>query len=145
LPILASSFRSITAERKETKNAVASVNIDSTPNITSVKERDITLLEKQPTLQVEFEFETKYSPDLGTMKFVGDIIYSTKDAKTIVKGWDKDKKLPQEVDAEIKNFIFKRCLTLGINMSDQLQLPSPLGFPTIMMKKGDDKKTNYIG
>jgi hypothetical protein len=144
LPILAFAFKSVSADRKEVKGQAESINIDSTPMITSVKETDLPMMEKQKGLLIEFEFNTTYKPEIGRMKFAGELMYTGEDLKKIMKDWQKDKKLPVQTDAEVKNFLFKRCLTLAVNISDQLQLPAPLGFPTIMLKK-DDGKTNYIG
>ena len=80
----------------------------------------------------------------------GELVYTSKDAKKIVKEWTKDKKLPIEIDAEIKNYLFRKCLTFSLGITEQLQLPAPIGFPVIVpQKEGEsqepDKKTSYIG
>ena len=50
------------------------------------------------------------------------------------KEWKKNKKLPVNVDIEIKNFLIRKCLTLSVPLSESLQLPPPVIFPIIRKK-----------
>lgn len=143
MPIIGFSISSINAERKNV--TVNRLDINSTPKITSVEERTITVAGKVDALAIGFEFLTAYNPDVGQIKINGELIYtSSENPKKIVKTWNKDKKLPDDVDIEVKNFLFRKCLTIGIDMSENLQLPPPLAFPMIIPKK-EDEKTRYIG
>ena len=141
MPVIGCSIKSIEATRK--KSIIDSMNINSTPRITSVEEKEIDVVGKQSTLLVGFEFESLYSPDVAKIKFVGEIIYAAKNSKDLVKTWKKDGRLPDSIEVEIKNFLFRKCLTLGINLSQELELPPPVVFPIIPPKMKEQPK--YIG
>ncbi len=142
MPVIAFTLKSVTAERK--KQVSARLDVNSVPKIKSVEETELELVGTQPTIDIGFEFETQYKPDVGVIKFVGDLIYTDKDIKGVVKKWKKDGVLPENVDRDVKNYLFKKCLTLGIMLSDELQLPAPLVFPYIM-PKGTEEQAKYIG
>jgi len=144
MPVIGCVIKSIIAERK--KPVEDRLDINSTPNITSIEEKEIEVVGKQSTLIIGFEFESSYKPDVGSIKLVGELVYATKDGKEILKLWKKEEKLPDNVDVEVKNFLFKKCLTLGINLAEELQLPPPIAFPVIvpnLPKKDNEQK--YIG
>ncbi len=133
------NLSSISAERKEVKK-IEKLDVNSAPKIVSVEERTIDVGIKQDTLAIGFEFSTMYSPNIGHIKLKGEVLYVSKDNKKVLKDWKKDKRLPQDVDIEVKNFLFKRCLLLGIDLSDSLQLPLPIVFPTIVPEEGKQTK-----
>ena len=141
MPVIGCSIKSVEAARK--KSAIDGMTINSTPRITSVEEKEIDVVGKQSTLLVGFEFESLYTPDVGKIKFVGEIIYATKNSKDLLKTWKKDVRLPEDTEVEIKNFLFRKCLTLGINLSQELELPPPVVFPIIQPKSRERPK--YIG
>lgn len=139
--IVGFSVKSISAERK--KKPKGRVNINSRPKILSVNEAEKSFLKGKTPLDVEFEFVTKYEPKVGEIKIYGDVFYMGKKMKDTLKSWKKEKKLPKGVDVEIKNFLFRKCLTIGMNLSEDMHLPPPLVFPRIVPKKKVDLR--YIG
>jgi len=141
MPIIGYNISLIQAERRNVQ--AKKIDISSTPRINSVIERDMAFPAKQSALAVSFEFKTNYNPDIGQIRFVGELLYTDKNTKKVLEFWDKKNKLPDNVDMEIKNFLFRKCLTLGINISESLQLPPPIMFPVLMKKKDED--TRYIG
>ena len=147
MPVIGFSLSSVKGERKDVQN-LQKLNVNSTPAIVSIEERPIPFMEGQSSLVMGFEFNTIYEPDIGSIKMSGEVIYSSKDTKKILKEWNKEKKLSIETDAEVKNYLFRKCLTLSLNISEQLQLPAPIGFPVIVPQlenKEPEKKTSYIG
>lgn len=143
MPVIGYSLTSISAEKKSVKS-LQKLDINSTPDVKYVEEKDITIVDKEPALVIGFEFTTTYSPDVGHIKINGELVYSSANNKKIVKEWKKNKKLPTDVDIDVKNFLFRRCLTLGIDLSENLQLPPPLVFPVVVPNK-ENEKTRYIG
>lgn len=139
---------SITSLNASRKSLVAKkIDINSTPRIVDVKEKSMDIPgltgNKQPVLGINFEFETDYKPDIGSIKIAGEIIYTGTDNKKIIKEWDKNKKLPQDVDVEVKNFLLRKCLLLGVSISQEMQLPPPLVIPFMRAKK--EQAPDYIG
>lgn len=135
MPVIGFALKNLKIQRGK-GDVKERVDIDSTPKITAVNERKLEFLGKQLALIVDFEFLTLYKPDFGEIKITGEVTYSTEeDVKKLVKDWEKKKELPQIIDADIKNFLFRKCLTLGVNLSADFQLPPPMGFPVVRPKE----------
>ncbi len=127
---------SISAQRR---NAVAKrIDINSTPRITSVEKRG-------KDLAIGFEFLMAYNPDIGQINIAGELLYRDKGAAAEFKKWKSEGKLSEKVDIEVKNFLFRKCLSLGVALSEQLQLPPPVMFPFLVQKKEQPENTTYIG
>lgn len=141
MPIIGYNISSIVAERKNFQ--AKKIDINSTPKVNSVFERNLTFPIKQDALAISFEFNTTYNPDVGEIKICGELLYSDKNIKKISDYWNKKNQLPDPIDIQIKNFLFRKCLTLGISISENLQLPPPVMFPIVTQNK--EENTNYIG
>jgi hypothetical protein len=129
-------------EAKRTGEISGRLDISSTPKIKDVKEKEINLAGKKKVVSVEFEFITEYKPSVAEIKISGEVYYVGKE-KDALKEWKRNKKLPVGIDVEVKNFLFRKCLILGINLSQDMQLPPPIMFPMVVPKKEEEKK--YIG
>ncbi len=145
MPIMGYNILSMDANRSQKGPAAAKIDVSSTVKISSVDEKVINIPEKMETLNVRFEFTTDYKPDLASIKLVGEVVFIDKNSKNILKIWNKTKKLPEDTDLEIKNFLFRKCLTLGMLLSQELQLPPPLVFPVFTKQNTSEDETKYIG
>ena len=142
--IIGFSIRSISAERKSIPRG--RIDINSSPKIVSVSKSKSGFLRREKPLSIQFEFVTKYEPKVAEIKIEGNVFYYGKNMKKVIKTWEKEKKFPKEVDMEIKNFLFRKCLIIGINLSENMQLPPPLIFPRIIPKKeAPREELRYIG
>ena len=146
--IVGFSIRTITAERKNP--AKGRVDINSTPKILSVIKSKDKFMKKENPLNIEFEFVTRYEPNVGTIRISGNMLYVGKKMNDTLKSWEKNRKIPKEVEIEIKNFLFRKCLTIGVNLSENMQLPPPLIFPRVMSKPArvvskSEEDLSYIG
>jgi len=106
-----------------------------------VKEANVPTLKKK-ALSLDFDFVTKYSPDMGEVKISGDIMYLTDKNAQILKQWKKEKKLPEDVSIEILNHLFRRCLIKITYIAEDLQLPPPIAMPRVKPKT---EEASYIG
>jgi hypothetical protein len=140
--ILGYNFARIEATRN--KEISGNLNISSSVKITSVEEKEIEFLNKQKVLEIGFEFLVEYKEGFGKIEMHGSLLYDGKDIKDASKMWKKDKKLPESIDLEVKNFLFKKCLTLAILLADEIRFPSPLPFPMIVPSRKEESKS-YIG
>ena len=143
--IVGFSIKSIVAERKNIPKG--RIDINSTPKIVSITKSKREFINKDTPLSIEFEFFTRYEPDIGIIKIMGNVFYISKKMNDIIKTWNKEKKIRKEVDMEIKNFLFRKCLSIGLNLSENMQLPPPLMFPRVVPKTFLNKKADlkYIG
>ena len=139
--IVGFGIKLISAERKNIPRG--RIDINSTPKIISVDWPDIKVFTEKKPVNIEFEFITRYEPDVAEIKICGYVLYLDKKNKDLIKKWKNSKIFPKEVDMEVKNFLFRKCLTLGVNLSENMQLPPPLIFPRVVQKKEGDLR--YIG
>jgi len=145
LPIIGFHIRFISAVKKSLPKG--RIDVNSTPSIVSVNKTQIGFKEKEDALDIGFNFVTKYEPDLGEIKIEGNVMYVGSKMKETLNSWKKEKKLAPEVDVEVKNFIFRKCLTIGINLSENMNMPPPLMFPTVVLNKKEKNESDmrYIG
>jgi hypothetical protein len=146
MPIIGYQITLMNAERKNFQ--LKKIDIGSTPKITNVEEKEIKMAEKQQALAIGFEFLTVYKSEgdqVGEIKIVGELLYTEKNLKKILDFWKKKNRLLDQVDIEVKNFLFRKCLTLGIFISENLQLPPPVMFPFLIPRKEKEEETRYIG
>lgn len=139
--IVGFGIKSISAIRKNIPKG--RIDINSNPRFISISKAKGGFLRKNKPLNIEFEFRIKYEPDIGEIKIKGNVFYHGKNLKKILKIWKKEKKIPKEVDIEVKNFLFRKCLTIGVNLTENMQLPPPLIFPRVVPRKKED--LSYIG
>jgi len=138
--IVGFSIKTISADRKDLPRG--RIDINSTPRITSIEESKMGFLNKKP-LSIEFEFITRYEPRIAEIRILGNVLYLGKDIKNTIKLWKEKKVIPKEVDIEIKNFLFRKCLSIGMDLSENMQLPPPLMFPRVVPKQKEE--LTYIG
>ena len=143
MPIVGFHIKSISAKRKTIPKG--RIDINSTPKIVSVTKSKVGLKKKEDSLNISFEFTTEYKPGIAEIKMIGNVMYLGNKVKIGVNMWKKEKKLPREIEVEVKNFLFRKCLSIGIDLSEQMNLPPPLLFPRIMPKKEREADLRYIG
>jgi hypothetical protein len=141
MPVVGLKFDGIDAKRK-IETFKGEMKINTVPKIVSVKEIDVAAIGKK-ALAMGFEFRTEYQPDVADIQVNGEVIYvNDKEKAELLKGWKKDKKLPDAVGIEVLNHLFRHCLLKVSNIAEDLQLPPPLNFP---MVKPKTDQANYIG
>jgi len=131
MPVIGMNFKSI--EAKINKVVKGRIDVNSTPVIKNIEERELNIIGK--ALGIEFEFKTVYNPDVGSIQLTGEILYQTDKAKDILKEWKKNKKLSSEIVVPILNIIFRKCLAKTLTISEDLQLPPPIRFPVVKPKE----------
>ena len=131
MPVIGFSFRSVEANRKKDVMNLE-VKVNSTPKVTNIKEMSIPSLGPgKKALSFDFEFLTKYDPDVAEIKMGGNVIYLSSKSNAILKQWKKEKKIPEDVSVDVLNHLFRRCLIRIANIADDLQLPPPLPMPRV--------------
>ena len=140
--IIGYTFNKIEVSR--VKDISGKVDISSSVKIVSVEEKEIEILEKRKILEIGFDFLVEYKEGFGKIEMSGNLLYDGKEIKDVAKMWKKVMKLPESVDLEVKNFLFKKCLTLAILLADEIRFPSPLPFPMVVSTKKEESK-RYIG
>jgi len=132
MPIVGFVINSLSAGKKG--RIKDKLNVNSVPKITSITSASSDIFKGKKALKINFDFLINYDPKIAEIKMSGTLMYVGSDIKSIQTKWKKNKTLPKNPDMEIKNFLFRKCLTLGLNLSESLQLPPPLFFPRIVPK-----------
>jgi len=140
MPIIGFKFESMEAKRSKAGFG-GEIKINSTPKITSVKEVNVPTIKKK-VLGLGFEFTTKYDPGIGEIKITGEVLYLSDKNALLLKRWKSKKVLPENVNVEVLNHLFRQCLLKISNLADDLQLPPPIQLPRVRPKK---EQESYIG
>ena len=132
--VIGFNFTSVSGHVNE-KNMKGDISINSIPSIESVEKHDLTSLGINEAINIKFKFITSYEPDIGELKFEGDILYQVDDTKKIMKHWKDNNKMDDKVALDVLNTIFRRCLSKAVEMADTLRLPPPIRFPVVTTEK----------
>ncbi len=126
------------------------IEINNNIRISNISEAKLITAKGDKALEIEFEFTSKYEPNLAQLIIVGKAVYVNKEknAKEILKGWEKDKKVPEEYLEEILSGLLMRANVEAVLLSKEINIPPPIPMPrvgkknTSRVKSGDN---SYIG
>lgn len=132
MAVVGFNFTKMHIERKG--DARGKISIKNNVAITDVSTTDMSLGKaKQKGLKISFEFKSFYEPELAEILFEGNILDMQDEKKVdeLQKGWDKDKKLPDNLMEPLVNSILNRCNVQSLLMSKELNLPPPIPMPKV--------------
>jgi hypothetical protein len=141
MTIVGFNFTKLEAEKREPVKG--KININNNVSIKDVEEKKIALAnDKQKVLSFTFEFIAKYDPNVGSIKFTGDVLFmeESKKAKELLDGWKKDKKLPKEIMPGILNTVLNKCNIQALILSEQINLPPPIPLPKLQPAQAAQKQ-----
>jgi hypothetical protein len=126
------NFTKILAERKGA--AKAKVNISNNVALKKVEEAKFSMgAGEQKGIRFEFEFVSRYEPEIGGITLLGDLLYIENDKITAetLKMWAKEKKIPNNVMTPVINTILQRSNIQALILSQEVGLPSPIPLPRV--------------
>lgn len=145
IPVIGINIRSLNAKRN--KNISGNLKINNNPQIKKITKKGINQLNKEG-LGIEFEYnctynqEDKKNPEVANIKISGEILFLTEKTKEVLKEWKENEKLSDKIAVPVLNTIMRKCITKTIDISEDLQLPPPIRFPTA---KKQSETGKYIG
>ena len=134
--IVGLNFKKIELERKDIVKG--NIKINNNVSIKSVEEKDLALGKaKQSGLNFIFEFVSKYEPDVGEIKLIGDVLFldEPKRIKELSAQWKKDKKIDKDVMADVLNNVLNKCNIQALILSQDINLPPPIPLPKVQTKE----------
>ena len=133
MAVIGLTIDKIEAERR---GAAPRVEVRLTPSVTDVEKSKLEGVSEKPkdVLIVKFSFDVSFKPDVGKMKMEGSLIYMG-DVDKAYKEWQKNKKLPENINTEILNFIFRNVTPKAFFIANELQLPPILPVPRIRRRQ----------
>ena len=143
MPIAGYYIKSIDAKKRNV--AKDRIDINTNVNITGMEKATVGIKSKEPSIDISFEFQTRYEPNIGEIRLEGNVMYVGPRVNDALKTWKSEKKILQDVDVEVKNFLLRKCMTIEINLAENMGLPPPIMFPTVVVDKKHEGDTRYIG
>lgn len=134
MPIVNFRIKRISGERNDMEvNESTNVNVSSNFLIVSMekkKSKDIG-----DYLQVNFKFNVKYEPGMGTVDMDGVLWYRNKDLDKVAK--EKKGKIYVQAEAmkEISTTILRDSLLEAMDITRKVRLPIPVSLPKVNVKK----------
>jgi hypothetical protein len=136
MSVIAFNFTKMSVEK--TGEMKGKVNISNNISIADIKNAEINLGGASNVgLRFYFKFTSTYEPAVGKIHLEGDLI-SMQDKKVvdeILKGWKKDKSIPEDVMKSILSTVLNKCNVQALVLSKDLNLPSPIPLPKVDIKK----------
>jgi len=129
MPVVGVILNSI--EAKKIGDMSKGVKINNKITTTNLKEQEIAGITKNGIV-IDFKFRSAYEYESNLVAEIimdGHVFYTGEDTKAIIKFWDKHKNIPEDPHVEILNSVFRRCITRAITLSEDIQLPPPIGMP----------------
>jgi hypothetical protein len=113
------------------------VSINNNVGIKNVELAKININKDKQALKMDFEFKSSYDPKIGVIEILGEIIYLVdKDkADSIMKSWEKNKKLEQDIMTPVLNNVLSKCNIQALILSKDMNLPAPIPLPKVGEKK----------
>ena len=132
MAVVGFNFTKILVEKKTAIKG--KVDIKNNVSVKDVESADFSLgTAKQNALKFTFEFTSDYSPSVGQIMLIGDLLYMDQSSKQeeVLKNWKKSKQVPKETMGEILNTVLMRCNIEALILSRDVNLPPPVQLPKV--------------
>ena len=136
MSVIGFNFTKIVVEKHQAK--AGKVEISNNVGIKKIEESNLKLsTDDKKVLKFDFEFESKYNPDLGSIKLEGNLLnmIPAKDGDEVLKEWKDSKKISHEVMKGVMNTILSKANVQALILSRDVNLPSPIPLPKVNVKK----------
>ncbi|MBS3085394.1 hypothetical protein J4225_01785 [Candidatus Pacearchaeota archaeon] len=135
MKLIGLSFDKISAEKIGEK--LEGVKVDSNIEIIDIKKADFDILkDKEEMLDIKFRQTIQYNPDYAKLEFKGIMLVSLdyKEAKELLKNWQKNKKVPDEFQLTFLNIIIHKSAPKAMQLEEDLGIPFHIPLPRIARK-----------
>lgn len=132
MSIVGFNFMKIVVERRAPLQGT--IEITNNVVITHIEKADLSLAEaKQDGIKFTYQFTSKYSPEIGDITLIGEVLYmdDKEKVKAILAEWEKHKKISQEIMTAVLNTVLERCNIQALILSREVNLPAPIQLPKI--------------
>ena len=112
--------------------AQGNLQIHYNPKVKSVESAQVKSFDEE-VARIEFDFEVQYEAggEVGaSIKLSGNILWNG-DTDKVVKSWEEDEQLPDDVRAPLMNDLYRKCLSQSVGIADTLNLIPPIPTPQV--------------
>lgn len=141
MPVVGINFTKIEGKVNSENLEAPQINVSSAPKITNLVKKDLNMGDIKSVIEMDFEFDVNYSPNVGSINLKGKIMYHDSNPDKIVKAWKEKKQLDENIAVEVMNVVFRQSLTKAIILSGDLRLPPPLRFPIVQPTSKENAKS----
>src|SRR3989338_537032 len=132
MTVVGFNFTKINVERKQPSKV--KINISNNVLIKDIAESNFTIgQDEQKSLNIIFQFNSTYEPNVGSIELVGELIYidDIQRINEVHNLWVEHKKVEKDVMTEILNVVLNRCNIEALILARDINLPSPIPLPKI--------------
>ena len=132
MKIVGFNFKKITVERKG--DSAKGLNINLNAEVKNIEKKTAEIFKNQDTLMFDYEFKVDYEPNFANLLMEGIIfvlVDNNEISKKILKDW-KDKKISEDIKAEVINAIFTKCNLRALQLEEDLNLPPHIPLPRVV-------------
>jgi hypothetical protein len=132
MTIMGINFTKIDVEKKSSPKG--KVNISNNVSLTNIEKVNLNFVDdKNEALKMSFNFESKFEPELGHIKLLGEVIFMAQKSKAeeLLSQWQKDKKIDADVMTVVLNNVLNKCNIEALILSKEIGLPAPIPLPKI--------------
>lgn len=143
MTVVGFALSKILIERKEAMTG--KIEVKSKLHVKNMKKEDVKLMEGKDVIRFDFDYLISYEPSLAKIDMSGHILYMVDPAMTkdIIKSWQKNESLPEDIKLAVYNTIFHKCNIKALELEEDFNLPPHLQLPYI--RKEEKKTTSYTG
>ena len=141
MAVIGFGFTKLLIEKKG--NAVGKISINNNISLKDVKDVELNLgKQKQKAVNFNFEFTSKYEPNIGDIAIEGELIcvFDEKKTKEIKDEWKKSKSVPKDIMISVLTNVLNKCNIEALLLSKELSLPAPIPLPKVELSPEKEVK-----
>ncbi|RLF75186.1 hypothetical protein DRN51_04470 [Thermococci archaeon] len=137
MPVLGVNITKVEIEKQG--GVAGKVEINLSPKVEEVRLGEIkTPSGKVNGIEALFTYQIGYKPEIARASISGAVFYlppQKEKIDEILDGWEKEKRIPPEMFAEIVNFITNEITPLIMVVSKEMRIPYPIPLPRVSIKQ----------
>lgn len=119
-------------EGSREKAAQGDLEVQYNPQIKSIEEAKVSAIDGK-VAKINFKFDVNYmagSTRAASINFEGNVLWKG-NSEEIVKSWEENNKLPENVNNPLMNDLYRKCLSQAVGIADTLNLIPPIPTPRV--------------
>lgn len=128
--IIGVNIDSIDADKKA--GTQGNVQVNYQPEITDVEEATVNAFDEK-VARIEFDFGVVYNSnnqETARIDMSGNVIWKG-GLEEILEQWDEDETLPQEMEVQLMNELYRKLLSEAVGVANTLNLLPPIPTPKV--------------
>ena len=132
MPVAGVGYTKMLVERKA--QITGNVKIKNNAQLKNLEKFSLNIgAASQDAIRFVFEFTTEYEPSMARILLEGEVIWIDKPEiiDSVVKQWQKEKKVPKEVMESVLNSVIQKSNIQALLLSREMNLPPPIPLPKV--------------